>query len=105
MKQFLIQLVMMAAVFLLLWMIAPLLMVSIAQWPSWMKDSNIQFIAGLLLSLIAAFNPFTRAIVKNKARIKGNSNQVIQGGQSTKHDNVVHNTASIKGDHNKIKQG
>jgi len=105
MKQFLIQVAMMAVVFLLLWMVAPLLMTNIAQWPAWMKDSNVQFITSLLLSLIAAFNPVTGSVIKNSIRIKGDYNQVIQGKVSAKTSDSEHNSATIEGYHNKVKQG
>jgi len=105
MKPFLIQLCIMLVAFLAIWHFSPLVAALVAQWPTWLKDSNMQFLLALLVSLILAFNPGTAGFIRNSVVIKGNGNQVIQGTRSAGNDGSVTNSARITGESNKVEQG
>lgn len=95
----------MLVVFLAIWFFSPLVTAGITQWPAWLRDSNMQFLLGTLISLILAFNPGTTRLVRNTAAIKGSDNRVIQGTRTSGNDASVTNLAKITGDHNRVEQG
>lgn len=105
MKFLLIQLGIMLVVFLALWLGIPFVIEGIAQWPDWLKDSNVQFLLSLAVSLILAFNPATAKLVRNTMVIKGNNNQVIQGTRTAKSARSAANTAKVLGNDNQVEQG
>ncbi|UZJ42448.1 hypothetical protein OO006_05730 [Prosthecochloris sp. SCSIO W1101] len=105
MKFLLIQLGIMLVVFLALWLGSPFVIEGIAQWPDWLKDSNVQFLLSLAVSLILAFNPATAKLVRNTMVIKGNNNQVIQGTRTAKSARSAANTAKVIGNDNQAEQG
>jgi len=104
-KAFLIQLGIMLAAFLVVWFFIPSVTAGIEQWPEWLRDSNMQFLLSLIVSLVLAFNPGTVRFVRNTVVIKGQGNQVIQGRRSAGNNNSVTNTARITGGRNKVEQG